>query len=50
MPSEKRANGARRGGSVAPRPALQFDEAGGEERAQRAPEQVELVHEVSRIE
>lgn len=30
--------------------ALEFDEAGGEEGAQRAPEQVELVHEWSDVE
>jgi len=47
MPSEKRANGARQGDSTAARGALKFDEAGGEQRVQYAPEQVELVHEGS---
>jgi len=45
MPSEKRANDARQRDSTAADGALKFDEAGGEQRAQCAPEQVELVHE-----
>jgi hypothetical protein len=47
MPSEKHANGARQGDSTAAGGALKFDEAGGEQRVQYAPEQVELVHEGS---
>jgi len=50
MPSEKRANGTRRRVSAAARGALKFDEAGGEQRGQYAPEQVELVHEGRDIE